>query len=130
MVIEGAFSLDNYINGLKQTLQYPWETDRTCNGMQCDQLNEYNNTKALRGYEQIRDKEVRGIQWQLPPPPGWVRLNTDGATKVEDGVVGCGGIFRNENGVWMAGLSKFLSTTTYMAEIGSTSGLSRRLGVY
>ncbi|PNY12153.1 hypothetical protein L195_g008777 [Trifolium pratense] len=52
---------------------------------------EYNNKKALRGYEQTRDKEVTGIQWQLPPP-GWVRLNTDGTAKVEDGVVGCGGM--------------------------------------
>jgi hypothetical protein len=53
----------------------------------------------------IMRKKLREIQ-QTSPLSGWIRLSTDGAAKVEVGVAGCGGILRNDNGVWMASFSK------------------------
>jgi hypothetical protein len=62
----------------------------------------------------IMRKKLREIQ-QTSPLSGWIRLSTDGAAKVEVGVAGCGGILRNDNGVWMGSFSKFLgNTTTYI----------------
>ncbi|PNY03367.1 hypothetical protein L195_g026694 [Trifolium pratense] len=43
-------------------------------------------------------------------------LNTDGVSK-DDGSVGCGGVLRDINGVWICGFSKFLSSCgAYIAE--------------
>jgi ribonuclease HI len=72
------------------------------------------------------------IKWQAPMA-GWVVLNTDGAAKTGVGTAGCGGVLRNDNGVWMEGFAKGLGdTTAYMAELwGIYEGLrmARRRGV-
>lgn len=55
-------------------------------------------------YVNRKDGVVAGIQnshrrvevWWMPPPQGWVRINTDGAVKGETGLVGCGGLLRDD----------------------------------
>ncbi|MCI52965.1 glycerol-3-phosphate dehydrogenase [Trifolium medium] len=37
---------------------------------------------------------LKGVIWQ-PPPPQWIKCNTDGATTPTASA--CGGIFRNSN---------------------------------
>ena len=37
------------------------------------------------------------VRW-LPPPPDWIKVNTDGAARGAPGPSGCGGIFRNYRG--------------------------------
>ncbi|XP_028786509.1 uncharacterized protein LOC114742412 [Neltuma alba] len=44
---------------------------------------------------------VQGIKWS-PPPPGWVKLNVDGAFSTLHGA-GCGGILRNHVGSFISG---------------------------
>jgi len=52
-----------------------------------------------------------------PPDNGWIRLNTDGASK--GGLyAGCGGVIRGENDAWMCGFSKGLSCcSAYIAKL-------------
>ncbi|KAL0307928.1 UNVERIFIED_CONTAM: Retrovirus-related Pol polyprotein from transposon RE2 [Sesamum calycinum] len=40
---------------------------------------------------------IHSIQWQ-PPPPGWMKVNTDGCSRGQPGPSSCGGIFRNCRG--------------------------------
>jgi ribonuclease HI len=62
---------------------------------------------------------------------GWVKLNTDGASK-EEGWAGCGGIIRGSDGEWLGGFAKNLGRcSAFVAELwGVYEGLSyvRRLG--
>jgi ribonuclease HI len=72
------------------------------------------------------------IKWQVPLA-GYVVLNTDGAARIGVGKAGCGGVLRNDTGVWLEGYAKGLGdTTAYMAELwGIYEGLrmARRRGV-
>jgi ribonuclease HI len=94
--------------------------------------NDYKTTKYARETEQPCHKVMKDIQWKCPEK-GWISLNTDGAAKSDTTMAGCGGILRNDNGIWITGFSKFLgSTTAYMAEVwGLYEGLSlaRSLGI-
>ncbi|KAK2449914.1 TMV resistance protein N [Trifolium repens] len=57
------------------------------------------------------------ISW-LPPPPGWIVMNSDGAVKTSEHRAGCRGVLRNDNRTWIAGFAKALGdTTAYMAEL-------------
>ncbi|GAU51253.1 hypothetical protein TSUD_412460, partial [Trifolium subterraneum] len=95
-------------------------------------VNEYKYTKQARETEKPCQKELKDIKW-IYPAKGWVCLNTDGAAKSDTGIAGCGGILRNDNGIWICGFSKFLgNTSAYMAEVwGLYEGLSmaRNLGI-
>jgi hypothetical protein len=47
----------------------------------------------------------------------WVKLNTDGAAKRRD-EIGCGGVLRGANGVWICGFSKRLGVCcAYVMEL-------------
>jgi hypothetical protein len=77
---------------------------------------EYVNTyKASMAAEELtrysRDQSEVNISW-LPPPPGWIAMNTDGAAKTSERRAGCGGVLRNDNGTWIAGFTKALGDTT------------------
>ena len=63
--------------------------------------------------------------WEKPPP-GWAKLNTDGAAVGSSGLAGCGGLIRDENGAWVAGFSRNIgSTTSFAAELwGIRDGLA------
>jgi hypothetical protein len=80
----------------------------------------------------IRQKQQVNVTW-LSPSPGWTVLNSDGAAKTSDRKTGCGGVLRNDKGLWLAGFAKALGhTTTYMAELwGVYEGLrlANRRGV-
>jgi ribonuclease HI len=75
---------------------------------------------SMRAEERIDQRQVQqwvNISW-LPPPNGWLALNTDGAMKASERKAGCGGVLRSDTGVWIEGFSKALGdTTAYMAEL-------------
>ncbi|KAK2360500.1 Polynucleotidyl transferase, ribonuclease H superfamily protein [Trifolium repens] len=69
--------------------------------------------------EQARTERIQqvSVAW-LPPPSGWVVLNSDGATRTNDKTAGCGGVLRDDRGMWLVGFAKALGdTTAYMAEL-------------
>lgn len=55
-----------------------------------------------------REKTIR-VRWNPPPPPpGWIKLNSDGAVRGNPGLGGAGGVLRDHGGNWMKGLSRNL----------------------
>ncbi|XVF39991.1 hypothetical protein PTKIN_Ptkin01aG0077600 [Pterospermum kingtungense] len=44
------------------------------------------------------------VGW-LPPPNGWITVNTDGCCKNNFSVAGCGGVLWDSNGEWIQGFS-------------------------
>lgn len=40
-----------------------------------------------------------------PPPFGWFKLNTDGASKGNSSLAGCGGVIRSPNGFFVSGFA-------------------------
>jgi ribonuclease HI len=52
-------------------------------------------------------KELRMERW-LPPPPGWHKVNCDGACLRADGVGGGGAVLRDHHGDFQAGACHFL----------------------
>jgi ribonuclease HI len=69
--------------------------------------------------EQARTERIQqvSVAW-LPPPSGWVVLNSDGAARTNDKTAGCGGVLRDDRGMWLVGFAKALGdTTAYMAEL-------------
>lgn len=75
----------------------------------------------LEAHREYMDVEVR---WEAPSP-GWVSLNTDGASKSNGGVAGCGGLCRDCTGTWLCGFSCNIgSCNAFLAEIwGVLEGL-------
>ncbi|KAK7267371.1 hypothetical protein RIF29_20042 [Crotalaria pallida] len=62
-------------------------------------------------------KVQRLIRW-FPPPTGSVCVNTDGASKAINGAAGCGGLIRDEHGVWLGGFAMNLgSCSAFVAEL-------------
>ncbi|KAF7836853.1 putative disease resistance protein RGA3 [Senna tora] len=57
------------------------------------------------------------LKWE-PPPLGWLKINTDGSASESLGLAGCGGIIRDNKGLWMGGFHSF---------IGSCSSLDAEL---
>ncbi|CAL1353594.1 unnamed protein product [Linum trigynum] len=57
------------------------------------------------------------IGW-LPPPPGWIKMNVDGASNGEQGRAGAGGVLRDANKLWIGGfVSSLGSCAAGMAEV-------------
>ena len=59
----------------------------------------------------ISNKAEALIQWNTPPV-GRVKLNLDGASRGNPGPAGCGGVFREHLGKWLAGFSVNLGVCT------------------
>lgn len=60
------------------------------------------------------------IKWETPPP-GWVALNTDGASNGAPGLAGCGGIIRDDSGSFMRAFAANLGIcSAYRAELATT----------
>ena len=68
---------------------------------------------------------LKAIRWERPNR-GWIKLNTDGSSSGNPRPVGCGGILRVDNGIWVCGFSKKIGTTTsFVAELWAVrEGLS------
>lgn len=57
------------------------------------------------------------IRWEKPPR-GWIKLNMDGFSSGNSGLAGGGGIFCNDDGVWILGFSRHICiTSSFMAEL-------------
>ena len=69
----------------------------------------------------MRMKQVR---WEKPQP-GWVKLNTGGASRPGLDRTGCGGIIRDERGQWIMGFSRRIGVAnSFTAELwGLCDGL-------
>ena len=67
---------------------------------------------------------IKRVRWEKPQV-GWRKLNTDGASKGNPGLAGCGGVVRDENGRWIAGFSRRIGvTSSFEAELwGLREGL-------
>ena len=48
-----------------------------------------------------RELMTENIRWKTPII-GWVYLNTDGTSR-RNNVAGCGGVLRDDNGMWICG---------------------------
>ena len=51
------------------------------------------------------------IRWKFPNP-GWVKLNSDGASHGNPGQATAGGVVRNEHGDWLTGFAANLGIAT------------------
>ncbi|KAL4278188.1 hypothetical protein GQ457_03G036380 [Hibiscus cannabinus] len=61
----------------------------------------------VRGFVQAGSPNAATIKWS-PPEDGWFKLNTDGATRQQDGLSTCGGVLRAHSGSWSFGFFKFI----------------------
>ena len=61
----------------------------------------YSDLRIIRalGIQAIprRAPVIKSVNW-TPPPPGWIKVNTDGSSLGAPGPSGCGGIFRTYRG--------------------------------
>ncbi|GLT93612.1 hypothetical protein SLE2022_113960 [Rubroshorea leprosula] len=56
----------------------------------------------------------RLFSW-TPPPPNWIKINTDGSVMGNPGPAGCGGILRDSQGQWIMGFIRNIGDTTVLA---------------
>ena len=57
------------------------------------------------------------VKW-LWPPINWFKVNSDGSSLGNPGIVGGGGLIRNENGEWVRGYARAVgATTSVIAEL-------------
>lgn len=57
------------------------------------------------------------VRW-VPPPPGWVKINSDGASRGNPSPSGCGGLIRDERGKWLRGFYHYFGLCdAYTAEL-------------
>ena len=57
---------------------------------------------------------LRRIRWERPKQ-GWKKLNTDGSCSELHGLVGYGGVVRNDDGQWVVGFNKRIGVTSSFA---------------
>ncbi|XP_056692002.1 uncharacterized protein [Spinacia oleracea] len=76
----------------------------------------FQNSPWGKGKEKVEDSSINSLTW-LPPAPGFLKLNTDGAWKGID-KTGGGGVLRKENGDWFLGYSsKYNAKNPLAAEL-------------
>jgi ribonuclease HI len=57
------------------------------------------------------------VKWE-PPPSCWAKLNTDGSSLGNPGLVGGGGVICDSNGCWVRSFSQVIDfTTSFQAEL-------------
>lgn len=69
---------------------------------------EYFLAVELHGSKIELVREAKKIKW-TPPLSGWMRLNTNGASK-NDLINGCGGLLRGYTSEWIGGFTIYLSS--------------------
>ena len=70
----------------------------------------------------IKNSEARkNCRW-LPPPPGWFKLNFDGASRANPGILGIGCIINDSDGTWIVKRAKPIPpTSNNLAELEAVS---------
>ncbi|KAE8711272.1 hypothetical protein F3Y22_tig00110299pilonHSYRG00110 [Hibiscus syriacus] len=61
--------------------------------------------------EYIQDRSE--IRWK-PPPPGWLKLNSNGFVSGPNGVAACGREIRDDKGEWIMGFHKAMGTCSVL----------------
>lgn len=56
--------------------------------------------------KELKTTEAANIKW-IPPPAGWIKLNSDGSVDARDRA-GAGGLLRGEDGNWILGYGRNL----------------------
>ncbi|XVF74116.1 hypothetical protein PTKIN_Ptkin13bG0034400 [Pterospermum kingtungense] len=69
------------------------------------------------GLEEERMYITRYLRW-IPPEEDWVKLNTDGCSKIIGERAACGGLFRDQSGIWLGG---------FMANLGRCGAMEAEL---
>ncbi|PNY12120.1 3-ketoacyl-CoA synthase, partial [Trifolium pratense] len=76
----------------------------------------YEMHSSVQSTVNLVERVVTNVRW-LPLEPGWVRINTDGASKGDE-VAGCGGMIKGEDGSWICGFTKGVGVcSAYVAEL-------------
>lgn len=55
-------------------------------------------------HSELVGREMRMVSWKYPQA-GWLKINTDGASKGNPGLASSGGVIRDESGNWCVGFS-------------------------
>ena len=84
-------------------------------GLATDSLQEFQRVLSV---PQPTVRSVPSDSW-TPPPPGWLKINFDGATFKDRKLAGLGGVIRNDNGLIMAAFTQTipLPTSVEMMEV-------------
>ena len=70
----------------------------------------------------IHKHEVINIKWK-PPQDGWIKINTDGTSKIVTGIAGCGGLICNNMGGGQSSFSALSTNASSRLESGWQSHL-------
>ncbi|KAK4267638.1 hypothetical protein QN277_024391 [Acacia crassicarpa] len=72
---------------------------------------------AIPSYQDLSIPSLNNPCRWSPPPPGWFKLNVDGAVSLSEMKAGCGGVIRDHMGLWISGFTQTLGfCNAYMAE--------------
>ena len=87
-------------------------------GLATDSLQEFQRALSV---PQPTERSVSSDSW-TPPPSGWLKINSDGATFKDRKLAGLGGVIRNDNGLIMAAFTQTipLPTLVEMVEVLAT----------
>ncbi|CAA7062199.1 unnamed protein product [Microthlaspi erraticum] len=77
-------------------------------------------TKAKLHNQVKRTRVEREIKW-IRLSPGWIKINTDGASKGKPVLVSAGGVIHDENGAWCQGVA--LNIRIYTASLAELWGV-------
>ncbi|CAL1382868.1 unnamed protein product [Linum trigynum] len=70
----------------------------------------WNSTRLGPGRKKLApQRTLSQIGWK-PPPPGWLKLNVDGASNNPKGIAGEGGLLRDTSSSWVGGFVVSLGT--------------------
>lgn len=105
----GWHNKEVHVDGFSRPL-FPW---REVQWM----VAQYGQACGVRGGSLVVKRQVKQINWE-PPDKEWVCLNTDGASKHDMQLAGCGGLIRGAEGQWICEFSKYLGYySAYVAEL-------------
>ena len=100
--IWNLFLFENQVPSIHHVLSIIWSSIREANGLSFGSMENQVDELAILHTLHIQDRPSRApriieILWK-PLPPGWIKVNTDGAAFGCPSLVGSGGIFLNRRG--------------------------------